>query len=116
DAAHRDAFPHQGVAPGIDEVDVHRALGVAVHRGPVVPERHGDITAVAVAVVVRVVDVGNGVHVGALLHIGVDVEPQVRVVLAVAVATGLHLGPGRGFHAATDQAGVAFAFDRQRRI
>src|SRR3546814_16891098 len=49
DPADRGARPHQAVLRRVDQVDGQRALGVAVDLCLVVPERHREVAAVAVA-------------------------------------------------------------------
>src|SRR5690606_27257842 len=93
---------------------VHRALGVAAHVGAVMPVRHGEIGAVPVAVVEGVVDGGDRTDVGALLHVRVDVDPQVRVFSIVAVAAGLHLAVDRMLDDLAGGGLVAVRLDGQR--
>src|SRR5690606_572473 len=116
DAADRDALPHQAVARGVDQVDVERALGVAIDVGAVAPVRHHVVATRAVAVVVRVIDRRHRADIGAPLGIGVDVEPQVGLLRGEHVAARFHLRARRRLHPFAGCRAVTFLLDRQRRI
>src|SRR5690606_12480108 len=60
------------------------------------------------------VDGGDRTDVGALLHVRVDVDPQVRVFSIVAVAAGLHLAVDRMLDDLAGGGLVAVRLDGQR--
>src|SRR5690606_631500 len=98
DAADRGARPQQVVAFGVDEVDAQGAFAVVADPRLVVPDRDRHVGARPVVVVVVHVAARRGVDVGALADEPLEVHPQVRGGLVVAVPARVHLGPDGRLH------------------
>src|SRR5690606_31682529 len=105
--ADRVAGPDQVVPFGVDQIDGEGALGVIVDPGLVVPNRHGEVAAGSIAVVVLHVRARHVVDVGALADDALEVHPQVGIVRVEAVAAGVHFATHAGLDPVGQIRGVA---------